>query len=68
MEAAITTTYGYLDTYFIFRPGWMMGGGPRKDKKFVKKIIDKINSGRKKLFVVRDKLGTPTYTYDFPKI
>lgn len=57
----------YLDAYFVFRPGWMMGGGPRKDKKFVKKIIDKINSGEKELFVVRDKLGTPSYTYDFAK-
>lgn len=54
-----------LDTYFIFRAGWMMGGGPKKDKKFVKKIINQINLGKKELFVVHDKLGTPTYTYDF---
>lgn len=57
----------HLEKYFIFRPGWMMGGGPEKDKKFVKKIIDQINSGKKELFVVRDKLGTPTYTCDFAK-
>ncbi len=57
----------HLEKYFIFRPGWMMGGGPEKDKKFVKKIIDQINSGKKELFVVLDKLGTPTYTYDFAK-
>ncbi|MEW6557422.1 MAG: NAD(P)-dependent oxidoreductase [Elusimicrobiota bacterium] len=56
-----------LDRYFIFRPGWMMGGGPTKDKKFVKKIIDLINSGKKELLIVNDKLGTPTYTYDFAK-
>lgn len=55
----------HLDNYFIFRAGWMMGGGPKKDKKFVKKIIDQINSGKKELFVVCDKVGTPTYTYDF---
>jgi len=55
----------YLSKYFVFRPGWMMGGSPRKDKKFVKKIIDQINSGKKELFVVRGKLGTPTYTHDF---
>lgn len=54
-----------LEKHFIFRPGWMMGGGPKKDKKFVKKIMDQINSGKKELFAVRDKLGTPTYTYDF---
>lgn len=57
----------YLDKYFIFRPGWMMGGGPGRDKKFVKKMIDQINSGKRELFVVKDKLGTPTYTYDFAK-
>ncbi len=55
----------YLDRYFIFRPGWMMGGGPQKDKKFVNKIIKQIRAGKKELFVVTDKLGTPTYTYDF---
>ena len=57
----------YLEKYFIFRPGWMMGGGPEKEKKFVKKIMDQINSGKKELFAVGDKLGTPTYTYDFAK-
>ncbi len=54
-----------LGKYFIFRAGWMMGGGPGKDKKFVKKIMAQINTGEKELFLVRDKLGTPTYTYDF---
>jgi len=57
----------YLSKYFVFRPGWMMGSGPQKDKKFVKKIIDQINSGKRELFVVRDKLGTPTYTFDFAR-
>jgi len=65
--AAEMIVSSYLNKYFIFRPGWMMGGGPRKDKKFVKKIIDQINSGKKELFVVKDKLGTPTYTFDFAK-
>jgi len=45
----------------------MMGGGPEKDKKFVQKIIYQIKKGYKVLFVVNDKLGTPTYTYDFAK-
>ncbi len=53
--------------YWIFRAGWMMGGGPNKDKKFVNKIIKQINSGIKELFVVDDKLGVPTYTEDFAK-
>ena len=51
----------------ICRAGWMMGGGPRKDKKFVNKIIKQIKEGKKELNVVDDKAGTPTYTYDFAK-
>jgi dTDP-4-dehydrorhamnose reductase len=51
--------------YYIFRAGWMMGGGPEKDKKFVNKIMKQINSGVNELFVVDDKLGVPTYTKDF---
>jgi len=49
----------------VVRAGWMMGGGVRKDKKFVKKIVDQISAGRKILQIVDDKLGTPTYTIDF---
>ena len=51
--------------YWIFRAGWMMGGGPEKDKKFVNKIMKQVKSGAKELFVVDDKLGVPTYTKDF---
>jgi dTDP-4-dehydrorhamnose reductase len=51
--------------YWIFRAGWMMGGGPEKDKKFVNKIMKQIKLGAKELFVVDDKLGVPTYTKDF---
>jgi dTDP-4-dehydrorhamnose reductase len=51
--------------YLICRAGWMMGGGPKKDKKFVNKIMKQIRKGSDELFVVNDKLGTPTYTYDF---
>jgi dTDP-4-dehydrorhamnose reductase len=54
-----------LSKYFVFRAGWMMGGGPSKDKKFVNKIIKQINQGKKELFVVDDKLGSPTYTFNF---
>jgi len=49
----------------VVRAGWMMGGGVRKDKKFVKKIVDQITEGCKILKIVDDKLGTPTYTFDF---
>lgn len=54
-------------TFLICRAGWMMGGGPKKDKKFVQKIIAQIKAGEKELFIVNDKLGTPTYTHDFAK-
>ncbi|MDO8847894.1 MAG: NAD(P)-dependent oxidoreductase [Coriobacteriia bacterium] len=51
--------------YLICRAGWMMGGGPRKDKKFIQKMMSQIRQGKSELFVVDDKLGTPTYTRDF---
>lgn len=54
-----------LAKYFIVRAGWMMGGGVRKDKKFVNKLYRQITSGARELFVVTDKLGAPTYTVDF---
>lgn len=53
--------------HFIFRAGWMMGGGPQKDKKFINKIYQQIKAGQKELFVVDDKLGTPTYTVSFAR-
>lgn len=51
--------------HLICRAGWMMGGGPKKDKKFVQKIIKQIKENKKELFIVNDKFGTPTYTHDF---
>jgi dTDP-4-dehydrorhamnose reductase len=53
--------------HLICRAGWMMGSGPKKDKKFIQKIMRQIKEGRKELFVVNDKLGTPTYTHDFAR-
>lgn len=55
----------HLQKHFIFRAGWMMGGGPKKDKKFINKIFKQLQAGQKELFVVDDKLGTPTYTVSF---
>lgn len=52
--------------YYIFRAGWMMGGG-KKDKKFIKKIYDQLKKSPKEIFVVDDKDGTPTYTKYFAK-
>ncbi|MGA9115976.1 MAG: NAD(P)-dependent oxidoreductase [Bacteroidota bacterium] len=51
--------------HLICRAGWMMGAGPRKDKKFVQKIMRQLKEGARELRVVNDKLGTPTYTHDF---
>ena len=51
--------------HLICRAGWMMGGGPIKDKKFIQKIMKQIKDGKTELQVVNDKLGTPTYTLDF---
>jgi dTDP-4-dehydrorhamnose reductase len=53
--------------HFIFRAGWMMGGGPEKDKKFISKMMKQIQGGATTLKVVDDKLGTPTYTIDFAR-
>jgi dTDP-4-dehydrorhamnose reductase len=55
----------YLTRYFVFRAGWMMGGGEKKDKKFVNKIYQQIKNGSRELFVVDDKAGTPTFTKSF---
>jgi dTDP-4-dehydrorhamnose reductase len=53
--------------HLICRAGWMMGGGPKKDKKFIQKVMSQIKAGKKEIFIVNDKLGTPTYTHDFAK-
>jgi dTDP-4-dehydrorhamnose reductase len=53
--------------HIICRAGWMMGGGPSKDKKFISKLIKQLVAGKKELFIVNDKDGTPTFTADFAK-
>ena len=53
--------------HLICRAGWMMGSGPKKDKKFIQKIMKQIKEGKKELYIVNDKFGTPTYTHDFAK-
>lgn len=51
--------------HLICRAGWMMGAGPKKDKKFIQKLMQQLKDGATELKVVDDKLGTPTYTRDF---
>ena len=53
--------------YLICRAGWMMGAGPKKDKKFINKLMKQLKDGSKNLYIVNDKDGTPTYTHDFAK-
>ena len=53
--------------HLVCRAGWMMGGGPAKDKKFIQKLMKQLKEGATELFVVDDKLGTPTYTRDFAR-
>ena len=53
--------------FLVCRAGWMMGAGPKKDKKFIQKLMKQLKDGKKELFIVDDKDGTPTFTQDFAK-
>jgi len=53
--------------FLVCRAGWMMGAGPNKDKKFIQKLMKQLKEGKKELFIVDDKDGTPTFTHDFAK-
>lgn len=56
-----------VQKHLVCRAGWMMGAGPKKDKKFIQKIMKQLKDGAKELNIVNDKLGTPTYTIDFAR-
>lgn len=51
-----------LDDYLILRSGWMFGGGPTKDKKFVAKIMHQLGQGEIK--AVDDITGSLTFAKD----
>ncbi|MEO6851950.1 MAG: NAD(P)-dependent oxidoreductase [Mucilaginibacter sp.] len=57
----------HAEKYVICRAGWMMGGGPAKDKKFIGKLVKQLVAGKRDLYIVNDKDGTPTFTIDFAK-
>ena len=62
------STIKHNSNSYVFRAGWMMGGGlgkNGKDKKFINKIYNKFLNGELNIGVVVDKFGTPTYTVDF---
>jgi dTDP-4-dehydrorhamnose reductase len=50
--------------HYILRTGWLFGGGPSVDKKFVNKIMNKIKAGQKTIKVANDCIGSPTYSED----
>jgi len=49
-------------SYIIVRAGWMFGGGPEKDKKFVAKIVKKLND--QEIKAVNDTMGGLTFAKD----
>jgi dTDP-4-dehydrorhamnose reductase len=53
--------------FLVCRAGWMMGSGPKKDKKFIQKLMKQLKDGKRELYIVNDKDGTPTYTQDFAR-
>ena len=55
----------YARQFLICRAGWMMGGGSGKDKKFINKLIRQLVNGQRELYIVDDREGTPTFTFDF---
>lgn len=50
--------------HYILRTGWLFGGGPDLDKKFVNKIMTKVFNGETHIKVASDCIGSPTYTND----
>lgn len=56
---------GISADYIIVRACWMMGGGPKKDQKFVAKIIAQlIKPETKEINAVNDQIGAPTFGKD----
>lgn len=47
-------------SHLIIRSGWMIGGGPTRDHKFVGKIVQQIKEGATELKAVNDRLGSIT--------
>jgi dTDP-4-dehydrorhamnose reductase len=54
-----------LEDYIVARGCWMFGGGPKKDQKFVAKIISQLQNHEIK--ALRDAYGSPTFGKDLVK-
>ena len=49
--------------HFIVRAGWMIGGGPTGEKKFIAKMLEHAEK-QGKIVAVNDKFGSPTRAQD----
>jgi len=59
------TVQNNLEDYIIVRACWMMGGGPKKDQKFVAKIIKQLRNNKiKEIKAITDQIGAPTFGKD----
>lgn len=54
-----------LEKYFIVRIAWVFG---LNGKNFIKTMLSLADKGYKKLKVVDDQIGTPTYTFDLARL
>lgn len=55
----------YLKEYWIIRTSWVFG---INGNNFIKTMLKLAKSGKKKLNVVNDQIGSPTYTHDLAKL
>ena len=55
---------GNLEKYFIVRIAWVFGVN---GKNFIKTMLQ-VGSNHEELRVVKDQIGTPTYTYDLARL
>ena len=55
---------GELDKYFIVRIAWVFG---KNGNNFIKTML-KVGKNHDKLTVVKDQIGTPTYTFDLARL
>ena len=60
-ELAVANT---LDTYFIIRIAWVFG---TNGKNFIKTMLN-VGKTHDEVRVVKDQIGTPTYTYDLARL
>jgi dTDP-4-dehydrorhamnose reductase len=60
LQGEIAVRQRLPDNHLIVRAGWMIGGGPQHDHKFVGKVIKQLRDGADTLRAVTDKFGSLT--------